>query len=128
KETVVTDKTPLPFKPTPFAAAVKCNGMVYVSGSLGMDAKTEKMIEGTVYDRTNKVALTNLSGVLEDAGTSLQNIVKANVYLKDMADFSEMNRAYMEFFPGDYIPARTCVQVAGLPLGTDVEIECTAHL
>ncbi|OCK75607.1 YjgF-like protein [Lepidopterella palustris CBS 459.81] len=84
------------------------------------------LIEGSVKDRTRQI-MKNLSGVLEDAGSSLQNIVKANIYLTSMEKFSAMNEAYLEFF-GDYVPARTCVEVKGLPMGTDVEIECTAHL
>ena len=73
--------------------------------------------------------MTIITNVLDDSGSSINNIVKCNVYLTDMRDFGAMNEAYLEFFPDDkQRPARTCVQVAGLPLGTDVEIECVAHL
>lgn len=73
--------------------------------------------------------MTIITNVLKDSGSHIDNIIKCNVYLKDMQDFGPMNEAYLEFFPDANIrPARTCVQVAGLPLGTDVEIECVAHL
>ena len=73
--------------------------------------------------------MTIITNALKDSGSSIDNIVKCNVYLKDMKDFAAMNEAYLEYFPDPKErPARTCVQVAGLPLGTDVEIECVAHL
>ncbi|KAF2009181.1 hypothetical protein BU24DRAFT_455729 [Aaosphaeria arxii CBS 175.79] len=128
KEVVHSDSWPQPFPVMPFSAAVKCNGMVYLSGNIGIDPKTNKLVEGDIKGRT-KMIMTIISGVLKDAGSDINNIVKCNVFLKDMADFGAMNEAYLEFFPDPaFKPARTCVQVAGLPLGTDVEIECVAHL
>ncbi|KAF2110308.1 Endoribonuclease L-PSP/chorismate mutase-like protein [Lophiotrema nucula] len=128
KEVVDSASAPKPFPVMPFSAAVKSGGMVYVSGNVGYDVKAGKMVEGPIQDRTRE-ALKNISAVLTDAGSSLSAIVKANVYLTDMKDFAAMNEAYLEFFPEEGgRPARTCVQVAALPFGTDVEIECTAHL
>lgn len=74
--------------------------------------------------------MTIISGILKDAGSDLNKIVKANVYLIDMKkDFAPMNEAYLEFYPDSKeLPARTCVQVSALPMGTDVEIECVAAL
>ncbi|KAJ6078401.1 hypothetical protein N7467_008154 [Penicillium canescens] len=126
KEVVVTNKSPLPLKPSPYSAAVKHGGLVFCSGNIGMDPVNEKLVEGDVGDRTRQ-SLRNISAVLEAAGISLQNVVRTNVYLTSMDDFATMNKAYLEFFP-DYVPARTCVAVKALPLGTDVEIECTAHI
>lgn len=127
KEVIHTSAAPLPLKPSPFCQAVKCGGIVYVSGNLGMDPATEKMVEGGVRDRTvsyllfsllhrrrvflrssherdlQRQALRNISTVLEAAGTALGNVVKANVYLDDMANFAEMNEAWFEFFT-DYVP------------------------
>ncbi|TGO35798.1 hypothetical protein BGAL_0023g00470 [Botrytis galanthina] len=124
KEAVSTDKAPppLPF----FSQAIKCQGMVYCSGSIGMDVATMKLVEGGVADRT-KQAILNLQAVLEAAGSSLDNVVKVNVFLTDMQNFAAMNKVYAEFFHKDPKPVRTCVAVHQLPLGTDVEIECTAH-
>ncbi|KAF4771601.1 hypothetical protein HAV15_004333 [Penicillium sp. str.  len=126
KEVVVTDKSPLPLKPSPYSAAVKHGGLVFCSGNIGMDPVSEKLVEGDVGDRTRQ-SLRNVSAVLEAAGTSIQNVIRSHVYLTSMDDFAAMNKAYLEFFR-DYVPARTCVAVKALPLGTDVEIECTAHM
>ncbi|CZT04479.1 hypothetical protein WAI453_011522 [Rhynchosporium graminicola] len=124
KTAVSTDKAPapLPF----FSQGIKCNGMVYCSGSIGMDV-SGKVVEGGVGGRTEQ-ALQNLSAVLQAAGSSLDNAVKVNIFLTDMKDFGAMNEVYAKFFTKDPKPVRTCVAVHQLPLGTDVEIECTAHL
>ncbi|KAF2735567.1 Endoribonuclease L-PSP [Polyplosphaeria fusca] len=112
----------------PFVPAVKCGDMVYLSGNIGIEWKTNKLVEGDIKERT-RVIMRNIAKLLEDAGSHLNYIVKANVYLKDMKDFGAVNEAYLEFFPEEKDrPARTCVQVAGLPFDTDVEIECTAHV
>jgi 2-iminobutanoate/2-iminopropanoate deaminase len=73
-------------------------------------------------------ALVNLAAVLEAAGSSIDNVVKVNIFLTDMANFAAMNKAYEAVFNKDPKPCRTCVAVHQLPLGTDVEIECTAYL
>ncbi|RDW73122.1 endoribonuclease l-psp-like protein [Coleophoma crateriformis] len=124
KEAVSTDKAPppMPF----FSQAIKCQGMVYCSGSIGMDASTMKLVEGSVADRT-EVCLKNLAAILEAAGSSIDNVVKVNVFLTDMANFAAMNAVYDKVFHKAPKPVRTCVAVHQLPLGTDVEIECTAH-
>ncbi|KAH9215189.1 Endoribonuclease L-PSP/chorismate mutase-like protein [Leptodontidium sp. 2 PMI_412] len=125
KTAVVTDKAPppLPF----FSQAIKCNGMVYCSGSIGMDPISMKLVEGSIELRTEQ-ALANLTAVLEAAGSSIDNVVKVNVFLTDMKDFAAMNGVYAKVFNKDPKPVRTCVAVHQLPLGTDVEIELTAHL
>lgn len=73
-------------------------------------------------------SLLNLSAILEEAGSSLDNVVKVNIFLTDMSNFAAMNEVYAQFFAKDPKPVRTCVAVHQLPLGTDVEIECVAHL
>ncbi|KAH7319497.1 Endoribonuclease L-PSP/chorismate mutase-like protein [Rhexocercosporidium sp. MPI-PUGE-AT-0058] len=125
KTAVVTDKAPppLPF----FSQAIKCNGMVYCSGSIGMDPASMKLVEGSIEGRTEQ-ALANLTAVLAAAGSSIENVVKVNVFLTDMKDFAAMNGVYAKVFTKDPKPVRTCVAVHQLPLGTDVEIELTAHL
>ncbi|MCJ1468976.1 hypothetical protein MMC07_007607 [Pseudocyphellaria aurata] len=85
------------------------------------------MVEGGIGDRTAQ-ALKNLAAVLQEAGSSLRNVVKVNVYLDDMTNFAAMNKVYDTFFPQEPKPCRTCVAVKGLQLRTDVEIDCTAHL
>ncbi|KAF5642287.1 endoribonuclease L-PSP [Fusarium tjaetaba] len=108
-----------------FSQAVKYNGMVYCSGSIGIDPATEDLVPGTVTDRA-RMALKNLKVVLEAAGSSLDRVVKANVFLADMKDFGAFNVAWDEFFPTEPKPCRTCVAVHQLPLNTDVEIEVVA--
>ncbi|KAK0611545.1 Endoribonuclease L-PSP/chorismate mutase-like protein [Immersiella caudata] len=124
-EAIFTEKAP---KPLPqFSQAIKYNGIVYCSGSIGLDPATWKVVEGTVRDRTRQ-ALKNLSAVLEEAGSSFRNVVKMNIFLTTMDSFAAMNEAYDEFFTWDSKPCRTCVAVYQLPFGTDVEIECTAFV
>jgi 2-iminobutanoate/2-iminopropanoate deaminase len=145
KEAVLTSNAPppLPF----FSQAIKCNGMVYCSGSIGTDPTTLKLVEGGVADRTRQ-SLKNLSAVLEAAGSGIDNVVKVNVFLTNMVsfvsvlgemkvvingkqdNFAAMNNVYAEVFSKEGVPkpVRTCVAVHQLPLGTDVEIECVAHL
>ncbi|KAH7333562.1 YjgF-like protein [Rhizoctonia solani] len=107
-----------------FSQATVANGLVYCSGSIGCDHQLN-LVPGGVAPQTTR-ALENLSAVLTAAGSGLEHILKANVYLANMPrDFATMNEAYIKFFPGPP-PARTCVGVSALPMGADVEIECTA--
>ncbi|ERF69070.1 Protein mmf1 [Endocarpon pusillum Z07020] len=109
-----------------FSQAIVCNGMIYVSGNIGFDNNAGKLVQGSVGDRTRQ-ALTNMRAVLEAGGSSLQNIVKCNIYLTDMANYAAVNSVYLEMMP-EPKPARTCIGVRELPMRTDVEIECIAHL
>ncbi|KAI4095121.1 MAG: hypothetical protein LQ344_001772 [Seirophora lacunosa] len=124
RQAVETDKAPppLPF----FEQAIICQGMVYCSGQVGVSPVTKQLVDGGVGDRTAQ-ALNNLSAVLEAANSSLSNVVECNVYLSDMTNFAAMNRVYDTFFERPK-PCRTCVAVKELPLKTDVEIKCIAHL
>ncbi|CAK7272852.1 hypothetical protein SEPCBS57363_005355 [Sporothrix epigloea] len=125
KESVFTPNSPAP---RPFySQAVKCNGMVYCSGQLAADPKTNELIGGTIQDRT-RLVLKNLSAVLEAAGSSIDNVVKVNVFITNMDNFGAVNEVYEEVFTVDPKPCRTCVAVFQLPRGTDVEIECVAAL
>ncbi|KAK5075579.1 hypothetical protein LTS08_001354 [Lithohypha guttulata] len=106
--------------------AVKYGDTIYVSGNVGMNFVTSRMAEGDIADRTRQ-ALLNIEATLREAGSGLQNLLKVNIYLTSMQDYAAMNKVYTEMIP-DPKPARTCVAVAELPMKTDVEIECTAHL
>ncbi|OJJ55727.1 hypothetical protein ASPSYDRAFT_60621 [Aspergillus sydowii CBS 593.65] len=111
--------------PAPFLSqATVVGNIVFCSGQLGVDPKTGKIVEGSVKDRTRQI-IANLSAVLTASGSSLADVAKVNVFLADMNDFKDMNEAYMEGFP-EPRPARTCVAVKTLPMGSDVEIECSA--
>ncbi|CEJ79868.1 Putative L-PSP endoribonuclease family protein Brt1 [[Torrubiella] hemipterigena] len=125
KVAVLTDKAPKPL-PGIYSQAIKANGMVFVSGAVPMDAETMELIPGDIQAHTHQ-CIKNLSAILEAAGSSLDKVVKVNVFLSDMADFAKMNEVYTTYW-GDVKPCRTCVAVKTLPLNTDVEIECTALL
>ncbi|MDD3921140.1 MAG: RidA family protein [Eubacteriales bacterium] len=107
----------------PYSHAVEANGFVFTSGQLGIDPATGKL-PASVEEQT-KQALANLKNVLEAAGTSAANVLKTTVFVQDLGDFAAVNAIYGEFFGKDF-PARSCVQVAKLPAGGLVEIECVA--
>ncbi len=107
----------------PYSQAVAVGPFVFVSGQIPLNVQGE-MVRGDIVVQTVQV-LENLQAVLEAAGLSLKDVVKTTVFLADMADFAEMNRVYSEFFPKNP-PARSTVQVAGLPRQAMVEIEAVA--
>ncbi|EAS31407.3 endoribonuclease L-PSP [Coccidioides immitis RS] len=125
KQVVLTDKAPAPLPV--LSQGIIHNGIVYCSGQVGIDPASNQMVEGTVQDRTAQI-FRNLSAVLEKAGSSLEKVIKVNVFLANMDDFSAMNEIYSQFLNQEPKPVRTCVAVKSLPLGTDVEIECSAYI
>lgn len=108
----------------PYSQAVVFNGLVYCSGQIPLDPATNQLIEGDVAAQTARV-LDNLKAVLEAAGSSLGQVLKTTVFLKDMGDFPKMNEVYARYF-GDNPPARATVEAARLPRDVGVEIECVA--
>ncbi len=110
----------------PYSQAIKANGLVFASGQIPLDPTTGKMLQGSIAEQTERV-LTNLKGVLEAAGSSLDQIVKTTVFLADMNDFAEVNEVYGRFF-GETPPARSTVEVARLPRDAGVEIDAIALL
>jgi 2-iminobutanoate/2-iminopropanoate deaminase len=107
----------------PYTQAVSVGPFVFVSGQIPVDLQGN-VVKGDIVVQTCQV-IANLKGILGAAGLGLKDVVKTTVYLTDLADFQEMNRAYAEFFPG-HPPARSTVQVAGLPRGVSIEIEAIA--
>jgi len=105
----------------PFSAAVRSNGFIYLSGQIGQDPATGKLVVGGVPEQTERI-LANLALVLEAAGKSFSDVVRAGVYLTDMASFAAMNAVYATHFEPPF-PARTTIGVAALPLGALVEID-----
>jgi len=124
KSIVTTDKAPKALGP--YSAAVSTGCMVYTAGQIGIDPSTGKLVEGGIQAQTRQV-FTNLKGVLEAAGSGLDQVVKTTVFLQDMGDFSLMNEVYATFFSGNF-PARSAFQVCALPAGAAVEIEAVALL
>jgi 2-iminobutanoate/2-iminopropanoate deaminase len=123
-EKVSTKKAPAAVGP--YSQAMKAGDFVYVSGQLPMNPETGEMVKGSIKDQTRQ-SLENAKAILEEAGTSLENVVKTTVFLQNMDDFADMNGVYAEFFT-DHKPARAAVEVAKLPLGADVEIQMVAYL
>ena len=107
----------------PYYQAVDTGSTVYCSGQLGLDPATGNLADG-VQAQTHQ-ALKNLQAVLNEAGLSLDNVVKTTVFVQDLADFGTVNEIYGTYFHGGF-PARSCVQIAALPKNALVEIECIA--
>ena len=124
KRVIHTDKAPKAIGP--YSQAIRTENLVFTAGQIGLDPATMEIVPDGVEAQTRQV-LTNLKHVLETADSGLKYVVKTTVFLQDMADFAKMNAVYAEFFP-ENPPARSTVQVAGLPKGGLVEIECIALL
>ncbi|MFH1513021.1 MAG: Rid family detoxifying hydrolase [Bacillota bacterium] len=107
----------------PYSQAIVTDALFFSSGQLGIDIQTGKLADGVEAQAIH--AMQNLGEVLAAESLGYGHIVKTTIFLKDMADFSIVNTAYQSFFPGEF-PARSTVQVAALPLGASVEIECIA--
>ena len=119
KEIISTAKGPKALGP--YSQAVKANGFIFTAGQGPLDPATGKLVEGDTAAQTLRT-LENLKAIVEAAGSSLERAVKANVYLKDMNDFTAMNEVYSRYFPQNP-PARTTIQAARLPLDIRVEID-----
>lgn len=121
KKAITSDKAPAAIGP--YSQAIEVNGMVYTSGVIPVNPETGAVPED-VQDQARQ-ALTSLSHLLDAAGTSLENVVKTTVFIKDMNDFAKINEIYSTFFTGTF-PARSCVEVARLPKDVLLEIEAVA--
>ena len=108
-----------------YSQAVSAGGFLYTSGQIGINPASGK-IESSDTKSQSLQALHNIAAILNAKNLSLVNIVKLTVYLKDLNDFSDLNEAFKEFFGDTNFPARSTVEVAGLPLGARVEIDCIA--
>jgi len=110
----------------PYSQAVIHKGLIYLSGAGAVDPSSNRLVLGTIEEET-EMGLENLRIVLEEAGSSLQNVLKVTVYLLDMEEYDRFNPVYRRYFKIDP-PARTCIQAAKLPFGTRVEMDCVAAL
>jgi len=124
KQPVTSEKAPLAIGP--YSVGVIAGNFVFTAGQLGIDRQTGEFVEGGIQEQT-RMALNNLKFILEEAGTSLENVIKTTVFLKDMNEFGLMNDVYGTFFT-QQPPARSAIQVARLPKDAAVEIEAVAVL
>ena len=109
----------------PYSQGVKGAGLVHCSGQIAMDPATGDVIGDDAATQAEG-ALKNLQAVLEAAGSSLDKVLKCNVFLVDMGEFAQVNEVYARYFKGDSPPARATVEVSGLPKGALFEIDCVA--
>jgi 2-iminobutanoate/2-iminopropanoate deaminase len=122
KEVIATDRGPKAIGP--YSQAIRANGFVFVSGQIPLDPATQQLVAGDIQVQTERV-LENLKGIVEAAGSSLDKVVRATVFLADMNEFAAMNEVYGRYFRHQP-PARSTVQVSRLPRDVRVEIDVIA--
>ncbi len=122
KSAIVSPKLTPPVGP--FSQAIQCQGLIYLSGQVGQDPATGKLVEGGVAAEAERV-FKNLGAVLEAAGKSFDDVVQVRVFLTNINDYAVINGIYAKQFSQPY-PARTAVAVAALPLGASVEVDLVA--
>ena len=122
KEIIQTDNAPKPIGP--YSQAIRAGNFIFLSGQIPIDPKTGELVKGDIRQQTQQV-LENIRGVLESQGLGMQDMVKANIFLRDMGNFNQMNEVYATYFSSNP-PARSTVEVGKLPRNADIEIEAIA--
>jgi 2-iminobutanoate/2-iminopropanoate deaminase len=129
KKRIVTEEAPKALGPYSQAVSVQQIGsvdLIFVSGQIPIDPATGQLLQGDIKLLTRQV-IQNLDAILKAANSSLQRVVRTDVFLKDLKDdFQAMNEEYAQWFSGEVAPARQTVQVSDLPLGSPIEISCIA--
>ncbi|MCT0200416.1 RidA family protein [Synechococcus sp. CS-1325] len=125
-EAIQTALAPAPVGP--YNQAVKAGDLLFCSGQIALDPSTALMVGGGDVEAETRQVLANLEAVLAAAGCTTRHVVRTTVFLVDLADFAAVNQIYAEHFGAGVSPARACVEVAGLPKGARVEIDCIALL
>lgn len=108
----------------PYSQAIRAGGFLFVSGQIPLDPATTQIVGQTIEEQTDRV-LQNIRGILEDAGSGLEKVVKTTVFLKDLGEFQKMNTVYAKYFATNP-PARATVEVSNLPKGVRIEIDAIA--
>jgi len=126
KRVVRTEEAPAPFRGAPYSQGIVFGDLVFVSGQVAIDPKTNKVVKGDIEEQTDLV-MRNIAAILHEAGSNLQKLVRCGIFLADFDDFDGMNKIYARH-AGAEPPARATVQVAKLPSGVLVEIDAIAHL
>jgi 2-iminobutanoate/2-iminopropanoate deaminase len=122
KKIIRSEKAPAPIGP--YSQAILINGVLYMSGQIGIDSSTGQMVNEDIMEETHQV-LKNMEAILAQAGMSLSNVVKCSIFVKDLTNFGTINTIYNEYFRMDP-PARETVEVSRLPKDANVEISCIA--
>ena len=122
KKIIATEKAPAAIGP--YSQAIDCGTFVVTSGQVPFDPATGEFVPGGITEQTRQV-LTNIKAILTEAGLTMANVVKTVIFLADINDFAAVNAEYAKAFAEPF-PARSCVQVAAIPKGAKLEIECIA--
>lgn len=122
KKIINTDKAPAAIGP--YSQAIEANGFLFTSGVIPIDPATNELVTGGIEVQA-KQAIGNLAALLQEAGTSVDKVIKTTVFIKDMNDFAKINEVYASYFSKE-CPARSCVEVARLPKDVLIEIEAIA--
>ena len=123
KKVISTPKAPAAIGP--YSQAIEINDMIFTSGIIPINPANGTLVDGSIEEQTKQV-FDNMKGLLEDAGSSRDKIIKTTVFIKNMEDFSRVNEVYASYFTGDF-PARSCVEVARLPKDVLIEVEAIAY-
>lgn len=123
KNVIRTDRAPAAIGP--YSQAMEVNGLVYTSGVIPVNPATGEIVGDTAAEQAEQ-AIGNLKNLLEAAGSSMENVIKTVVFIKNMGEFGSINEVYGKYFPEPY-PARSCVEVARLPKDVLIEIEAIAE-
>ncbi len=124
KEIIKTDKAPVPI--APYSQGIKANGFLFVSGQIGLNPSTRKLVDGGMEAEATQI-MENIRAVLSAGGASMEDIVSVTIYLKNINDFQKMNEIYGRYFTGNF-PTRSTVGVSSLAGGANIEITVTALL
>lgn len=124
KNVIRTEKAPEPIGP--YSQAIRAGNIIFLSGQIPLDPSTGELVKGDIRQQTRRV-LENMKGVLESQGLGMEDVVKVNIFLKDMGNFNPMNEVYATYFSASP-PARSTVEVSRLPKDSDLEIEAIASI
>jgi len=123
KKIIKTKNAPLPVGP--YNQAVMYNNTLYISGQVAINPSNNKLIRGSIDDETAQI-MENIKSILNEAQLNFKNVVRSKIYLTDMKNFESVNKVYDSYFEKNEEPARTTIEVSGLPLGVSVEIDMIA--
>jgi|TARA_A100001234_G_scaffold188594_1_gene173847 2-iminobutanoate/2-iminopropanoate deaminase len=123
KKAINTNKAPLPVGP--YNQAVMVKNTLYISGQVALNPANNELIQGSIDEESHQI-MKNIESILKEAGLDFKNVVRSKIYLTDMSNFSKVNEVYGSYFEKGHEPARTTIEVSGLPLGVDVEIDMIA--